>query len=89
MKLFHRTERSMIFPRCWPRPCALINPATHISGDVHYSRITSVSKENLRCVVSVLATDVRAAGRDLEKEKVRLWSLTPLHILLINLPLTT
>lgn len=35
VKLRYRTERSMIFPRCWPRPCALINPASQIS-DVHY-----------------------------------------------------
>lgn len=59
VNLFYRTEKSMIFPRCWPRPCALINPANHISGDVHYSHITRTSK---KCIIDVSVSDQSACS---------------------------
>ena len=49
--LLYRTERSMIFPRCWPRPCALINPANHISAEAHYSG--SLIRNGTKCEADV------------------------------------
>lgn len=86
MEPLYRTERSMIFPRCWPGPCASINPAKHIGAQALLQQFEQEWHEMvMRC------RGWRCGCRSfLKKEKIEkikwkvwLWSVTPLHLPLI------